>query len=73
MLPYYSIGGNALASTDSSFAETEINVVGDGSVSVGILANKTKGKNLTKRLVVTKAQPQKVHIRQAMRLTTLLQ
>ena len=43
MLPYYSIGGNALASTDSSFAETEINVVGDGSVSVGILANKTKG------------------------------
>ena len=49
MLPYYSIGGNALASTDSSFAETEINVVGDGSVSVGILANKTKGKKLNEK------------------------
>lgn len=49
MLPYYSIGGNALASTDSSSAETEINVVGDGSVSVGILANKTKGKKLNEK------------------------
>lgn len=49
MLPYYSIGGNALVSTDSSFAETEINVVGDGSVSVGILANKTKGKKLNEK------------------------
>lgn len=49
MLPYYSIGGNALASTDSSSAETEVNVVGDGSVSVGILANKTKGKKLNEK------------------------
>ena len=49
MLPYYSIGGNALASTDSSSAETEINVVGDGSVSVGILANKTKGKKINEK------------------------
>lgn len=49
MLPYYSIGGNALASTDSSFAETEINVVGDGSVSVGILANKTKGRKINEK------------------------
>jgi len=49
MLPYYSIGGNALASTDSSFVETEINVVGDSSVSVGILANKTKGKKLNEK------------------------
>lgn len=49
MLPYYSIGGNALASTDSSSAETEINVVGDGSVSVGILANKTKGRKINEK------------------------
>lgn len=49
MLPYYSIGGNALASTDSSSAETEINVVGDGSISVGILANKTKGKKINEK------------------------
>ena len=49
MLPYYSIGGNALATTDSSSAETEINVVGDGSVSVGILANKTKGRKINEK------------------------
>ena len=49
MLPYYSIGGNALASTDYSSAETEINVVGDGSVSVGILANKTKGRKINEK------------------------
>lgn len=49
MLPYYSTGDGTIASIDSSSAETEINVIGEGKASVAILANKTKGKKLNEK------------------------
>lgn len=49
MSPSYSVDGTNLAKISTSYDEELINVIGDGSVSIGIVSSKTTGKTLNEK------------------------